>query len=187
MYYVPLLITLLYTYFAVKKTQLTVEDNSPPGDVLNNIVINLAITELIYLFGWLYDPLTCDYPPCNCSLSFNRLILFYITQDIYFYCVHKYVFHKFLTRFHAVHHKFIIAYAAWYGHPLEHILLNLGSIIIPFWIFPNPAWVLFIIIIQHIYTSVNGHTPNSPHSVHHNYPTKRFVSIYLVDRLLDTF
>jgi sterol desaturase/sphingolipid hydroxylase (fatty acid hydroxylase superfamily) len=185
MYYVPFLVTLLYTYFAVKKTQLAVEESSPPSNVLNSVVVNLAITEVIYLFGWFYDPLTCDSP--SCSLSFSRIILFYVMQDIYFYFIHRYIFHKWLTDFHAVHHQFIIAYAAWYGHPLEHILLNIGSIIIPFWIFPNPAWVLFIIIIQQIYTSVNGHTPNSPHSVHHNCPTKRFGSIYLVDRLLDTF
>lgn len=187
MYYIPFLVTLLYAYFAVKKTHLTLEENPPPNDVLNNIIINLGITELIYLFVWLYDPITCTSSSDMCSLSFTRLIMFYVMQDIYFYCVHKYIFHKFLARFHTVHHKFIVAYAAWYGHPLEHTLLNLGSIIIPFWIFPNPDWVLFIIIIQQIYTSVNGHTPNSPHSVHHNNLTKRFGSIYLVDRLLDTF
>lgn len=186
MYYIPFLVTLLYAYFAVKKTH-TPEETSPPDDVLNNIIINLGITELIYLLGWIYDPFTCTSSTNVCSLSFTRLVLFYIAQDIYFYIVHKYIFHKFLTRFHAVHHKFIVAYAAWYGHPLEHVLLNLGSIIIPFWMFPNPAWMLFVIIIQQIYTSVNGHTPNSPHSVHHNYSTKRFGSIYLVDRLFGSY
>lgn len=183
MFYLPFLVTALYAYLAVKKTSLGPDDQPPQGNVLDNIVMNLAITEIVYFLGWLYDPITCS----DCSVSFIRLLMFYITQDIYFYFIHRYVFHKWFPRFHAIHHKFIVAYAAWYGHPLEHLLLNLGSIIVPFWIFSNPPWVLFLIIIQQIYTSVNGRTPNSPHSVHHNYPTKRFGSIYLVDRLLDTF
>lgn len=182
MYYLPFFITALYVYLSVKKSKLQTQDSPPSDVVLTNIMVNLAITEVISMFGWMYDLITCD-----CNFSFTHLVLFYVVQDIYFYCVHRYVFHLWMYKFHALHHKFIVAYAAWYGHPLEHIFLNIGSVIVPFWIFPNPPWVLFMIMIQQIYTSVSGHTPNSPHSVHHKYPTKRFGSAYLIDRLTDTF
>lgn len=182
MYYLPLLISSLYIYIAVKKTQLQPGDQLPPDNVLKNVTINLMMTEIIFLLGWLFDPVTCD-----CSVSFVKVFLFYIAQDAYYYCVHKYIFHKFLHQWHSIHHEYILSFATWYCHPLEHIFLNLGSIIIPFWIFNNPPWILAIIIIQQVYTSIAGYNRKSHNGIHNEYLTKRFGSIYLLDYLNDTF
>ncbi len=180
MYYFPGFIFSMYTYIAVKKSDLA-DNESPPMYVINNVFTNLMLTEFVFLLGWLYDPLTVE------SLSFVRLILFYLAQDVYFYCVHKFIFHGPLWYLHRTHHAYITSHAAWYQHHIEHIVLNIGSVVVPFWLFSNPPWVFFMIICQQIYTSVNGHTKTSPHSIHHNNMSRRFGSIYLIDRIMDSF
>ncbi len=182
MWYFPGLITLVYAYLAVKKTDY--QDNAEPAyTLLQNVACNLLITELVFLLGWMFDLLVCH----DCGFSLLRLIMFYILQDIYFYSVHRFLFHGPLWNWHSYHHAYITSVAAWYGHPIEHLVLNLGSIIVPYWVFSNPSWVLFVIILQQIYTSVNGHTKTSPHSIHHLRNNMRFGSIYLIDRLMGSF
>lgn len=180
MFYFPGLITAIYAYFAVKKTDLQ-EYAAPATQVVENIIVNLTITEIIFMLGWLFEVLGSN------TFSIMNLALFYIMQDIYFYCVHRFLFHGPLWRLHHIHHLFIDSHAAWYGHFLEHILLNLGSIVVPFYLFPNTSLVMFLVILQQIYTSVNGHTKSSPHSIHHSNRNRRFGSIYLLDRLTGTF
>jgi len=166
-------------YIAVKKTELPNGD-VPPMSVINKVFYNLILTEVFFFLAWLYD-----FPVG--VFSFTNLVIFYIVQDIYFYLVHKFIFHGPLYFMHKRHHERLDAYAAWYASTIEHILLNIGSIAVPFWLFPNATLVFLVIILQQIYTSVDGHTLNSPHSVHHKDITRRFGSIYLLDRLFGSF
>lgn len=180
MYYLPGLISTLYVYFSVKKSNLP-DEQEPPTCVLHNVILNLAITEVVFMLGWWDDLITVQY------FKFSNILLFYLMQDVYFYCVHKYIFHGILWRLHAMHHQCITSYAAWYGHSIEHIVLNIGSVVVPAWLFPTTPFVFMLIIIQQIYTSVNGHSAHSPHSIHHANNNKRFGSIYLIDRLRGSF
>ncbi len=181
MIYIPFAIIAIYSYFAVKLSDLPDDSHILTSEIINNVTINVLISELLYFIGWLYDPF--EYT----GLSVKNLLMFFVTQDIYFYLVHKYIFHGPLWYLHHQHHNYINSYLAWYCSPIEQLLLNLGSVAFSFWLFPNAEWVLVAIICLQTYTSVNGHTPNSPHSVHHRFPNKRFGSIYLVDRLMKSF
>lgn len=180
MLYIPGIIFMTYFYVSVKKSDLP--DDSPMlVDTINTVIFNVLTTELLYFIGYLYDPFI------YVSLSATNLILFFIAQDIYFYLVHKYVFHGPLWFMHHNHHLYITSYLAWYCNIVEHLLLNVGSVVFAFWLFPNTRWIFVLIICLQTYTSVNGHTTTSPHSVHHRFPNKRYGSIYLLDRMLNSF
>jgi len=181
MYYIPFIITIIYFYYAVKLSDLP--DDSPvlTDDLINKVMVNLLITELLYFIGWMYDPFTYT------QLNIVYLVLFFVAQDIYFYSVHRFLFHGALYNLHSIHHNYINSYLAWYCSTLEHILLNVGSVVVAFWLFPNAEWLFTLLICLQTYTAVNGHTPNSPHSVHHRFSNKRYGSIYLVDRLMKSF
>jgi len=142
------------------------------------VLINCLISDLTLIF----------YTKQNTNkLSVFNLLVFYILQDLYFYTVHRFLFHGILWKFHAKHHKIKINPAdAWNATLVEHICLNLGSVVVPWLLFPNCNTVLYLLVMQQVYTSVNGHKEKSPHSVHHRYK-KRYGSIYLFDRIFNTY
>jgi sterol desaturase/sphingolipid hydroxylase (fatty acid hydroxylase superfamily) len=146
---------------------------------LSIIFVNLLITEIL-------NEIVCRWFIFPTYLSIINLILLFLFQDVYFYTVH-YIMHKYFYSYHQLHHEYFGAVYAWMGHPLEHVILNIGSFGIPFLLFPNPYYVYLLLICQQIYTSINGHTDDSPHHRHHRNPTKRYGSIYIVDTLMDTF
>lgn len=175
--YIPLYISLLYIYISV---HLQSNNYAVKNKEVRIVAKNIIATELLWYLGYSY---ILTYLP---SFSLLNLILFFITQDIYFYSVH-YLLHKYFYRIHAMHHSIYGPFYAWYSTVTEHVLLNLGSIAVPFILFPNSSLTLIFIITLQMYTSINGHTENSPHSKHHADPKKRLGSIYLVDRFLDSY
>lgn len=173
--YIPALITIWYLYVSVKKS-----DNIQPTNLeLVQIIINLLITEVLY---YIADKYIFVYT----NFSIVNIVLFLLAQDIYFYFIH-YLLHKYLYSIHSKHHTKYGALYAWYATIPDHIFLNLFSVGVPFYIFCNSSYIFVLLIILQIYTSVNGHTKNSPHSTHHKYILKRLGSIYLMDRLLNTY
>jgi sterol desaturase/sphingolipid hydroxylase (fatty acid hydroxylase superfamily) len=174
--YLPGIITGTYIYFSVKKT---VAGDEPKQDALDNVMYNLVLTEILYFVGYFWI-----IPFQNFSL-FN-LFAFWIVQDIYFYLVHL-LFHRYLFQYHKQHHSSYGPFLSWYCHWSEHLFLNLGSVGIPFIMFPNPSWLFLLTICIEVYTSVNGHTIGSPHHKHHLDTTKRLGSIYIIDKLLGNY
>ena len=174
--YIPLLITSLYLYVSVKKSDSSF---TPSFSELWQVCINLLITELLY---YVADSYIYTY----INFSFTNLIMFFISQDIYFYFMH-YLFHNHLYIFHIKHHTEYGPFYAWHATIPDHIFLNLFSFGIPFYLFNNSSLVFVLLVILQIYTSINGHTKKSPHSIHHKNVKKRLGSIYLVDRLLGTY
>ena len=174
--YIPLLITSWYLYVSVKKSDSSF---APSFSESLQVYINLLITELLY---YLAD--SCIYTYIN--FSFINLIMVFIAQDIYFYFMH-YLLHNHLYLFHIKHHTKYGPFYAWYSTIPDHIFLNLFSLGVPFYLFNNSSLVFVLLVILQIYTSINGHTDNSPHSIHHKNVKKRLGSIYLVDRLLGTY
>lgn len=168
---------MIYLYFSV---HLSLKSFVATNAQILQVSKNLFITELLYFLG---DTYLINY---NASFSFINFILFILMQDLYFYAVH-FIMHNYIYRIHVLHHSLYSPYYAWYGSVYEHIFLNLGSVGIPFMIFPNSSLCFFVIITLQTYTSVNGHTSDSPHSIHHLHPKKRLGSIYLIDRLLGTY
>lgn len=174
-------ITVIYLYLSGKKS---VHNNNiiyeePSLDQLIRILINILITEILAIYAFWYSNLFSEFSSIN-------LTMFFLTQDIYFYSIHR-LLHAYAYRVHAVHHEIFGPLFAWNTTLLDHILLNVMSVAVPFYFFPNTKMVLLLIITLEIYTSVNGHTYNSPHHTHHKNLRKRFGSIYLVDRLLGSY
>lgn len=153
---------------------------------VNKAVGNLLITELVYCLAYFFDCI----PTVRCSTVrelIGRLLVFYLLQDAYFYIVHKFIMHGPFRNLHNAHHSTLEPLSAWHCHWLEHLFLHIGSFVLPWFIVPNQEFVFYTLIAQQIYTSVNGHTSDSPHSVHHRDPTRRFGSIYMFDRLFGSF
>jgi hypothetical protein len=175
--YIPLYISFLYIYISVR---LQLNNYTVKNKEVRVVSRNILATELLWYVGHSY---ILTYLP---SFSLLNLILFFIAQDIYFYSVH-YLLHKYFYSIHATHHSIYGPFYAWYSTAIEHILLNLGSIAVPFILFPNSSLTFICIITLQMYTSINGHTDNSPHSKHHADTRKRLGSIYLVDRFMDSY
>lgn len=182
--YIPYLITLEYFLVSGWKQKVKVE----PVDIFL-VVCNVVLTELAFEASKFL----------TLPESFNgwHLFSFFVLQDVYFYLVH-YSLHHYNVGFHSIHHKRYGAFYAWYCHPFEQLLLNVGSVAIPFILVPNCRVVLLLIVVLQVYTSVNGHNCISVvgsnkqialelHGGHHLDSKKRFGSIYLMDRIFSTY
>lgn len=183
MIYFPFLILFAYAYFVNIKNYDKLKKMPNKDEILSQVFWNIMISEAIYLFIYIFNIIP------NSNFSFTNLLLFYVIQDIYFFCVHKYYFHKINYDAHKLHHsvKEIQPFLAWYTSKTEHIILNFGSMIMPMMLLSNSEYVHLFILIQQIYTSVDGHKSTSPHAKHHNNPVYRFGSIYLLDRLFGSY
>jgi len=179
--YIPFVITILYFYTAVKKLNNT---RGPTYEELYIIVRNLLVTEILF---WYTDWYAFSDIFTN-AFSIINLVMFFISQDIYFYGIHKILHFKYIFQtVHYIHHGHYATYNAWYAHILDHILLNLLSIGVPFAVFPNTRWVFMLIAFLEVYTSVNGHSKNSKHYNHHINHKHRLGSIYIIDRLMGSY
>jgi len=147
MFYIPLSATVVYLYIAAKLSKNI--QIRPRSDVLNKTMMNLMLTEIVFVCLWLFD-----YPTSE-SFSLIRLILFYLIQDAYYYGVHRYLMHSsVLERFHNVPPEPLTYYSAWYRSSVEHIVLNLFSVIIPMWIVPNSTLVMYGVFLQQTFMSI---------------------------------
>ena len=178
MYYFPGFITVLYAYWAYHLSELK-DDMVPEKKVVNVVLVNIGLAELVFLLSWWFDVFTMG------TFGFGQLVLFYIVQDVYFYIVHKFIFHKLLYSVHSRSHDYFKPYAAWYCHPIEHLVLNIGSIAASFWLFPTSPLVLWFIMVQQIYMSMTKHRPNSLYYMHHINGNCRFGSFYLTDEIVE--
>lgn len=179
--YIPFGLTFWYFYLSVKK----LPNNSRGPNTLEfiNVLRNVLITEILFLVtDWYIFPSIFIE-----SFSLLNIIGFFIIQDIYFYSIHKLLHILLFNSVHSLHHKHYAPYNAWYASLPDHLLLNVGSLGVPFYLFPNTRWLFMIIVFLEIYTSINGHTMNSPHHKHHLDYTKRLGSLYIIDRLMGSF
>ena len=176
MYYFPI-VTALYLLIASYKSYIR-NMRLPTQDDFENVMNNLITTELLYTAYSLVRPIV-DYN----NYSLISFVGFYLIQDLYFYLVHKFVFHKWYYNLHKIHHSKFSPFHTWYCHIIEHILLNIGSFAVADLILPLPDILFPIIVAQQVYTSVNGHTPFSPHSAHHANHNVRFGNLWIFDIL----
>lgn len=169
-------ISLSYLYFGIRHTKET-----PDKNLIAWVLVNILIAELFFWLGYLYLPFTE-------SFSLLNLIALFITQDIWFFITHT-MFHAVpsLYKYHKIHHSGYLPIYAWLAHPVDHIVIHLGSIGVPFIVFPNPFWVLLSVCIIQCWSSVTGHAENSPHHIHHKDVTRRLGSIYLLDRWFGSY
>lgn len=169
-------IFLAYSYYALLRTK-----TEPDNHLLFRVLINIFIAEMLFWLG----TYTLTFSE---SFSVMRLIGFFIIQDLWFYSTHI-IFHHvpYLYQFHKIHHSAYAPVYAWLAHPVDHIVIHLGSVAVPFMICNNPYWVLCLLCISQCRSSVTGHDENTPHHVHHIDMTKQMGSIYLFDRMFGSY
>ena len=177
MYY-PIILPfyLLVSTYKNKKNNLQL----PTKSEIYNVLRNLIFSDMLYIS---YRQMRPDIDTINILQFFG----FYIMQDLYFYTIHKYLFHKLAYSLHKKHHSVYSPFHAWYCSLAEQFILNAGSIAFADYIFPFPNWLFTLLILQQTYTSVNGHAPSSPHSEHHSNPSKHFGNIYIFDWLFGSY
>lgn len=165
-----------YLYYALKCTQ-----TEPDNQLLLIVLVNVLIAEVFFWIGY-------HYITFSESFSVLNLVGFVILQDAWFYATHRMLHsNSFLYQFHKLHHTVYSPVYAWLAHPIDHIVVNLGSVAVPFMICDNPYWVLVLLCALECHTSVTGHADGTPHHTHHKNVTKRLGSIYLFDRLLGSY
>ena len=154
-----------------------------PGVTIEGTIIvlkNLLISELTFLL------VSCLYTFPEESSIINIIYLL-ICQDVYFYTTHRLFHTKYLYQYHKIHHAALHPLYAWHASMIEHIIINIGSFAVSFMMFPNSSLVLTLLVGLQTYTSVDGHSGKTEHTLHHIDNNKRYGSIYIVDRILGTY
>ena len=149
-----------------------------------NVVINLLMIELVYGCSVLFY----TFPINSIYYNYINFLLILICQDIYFYTTHR-LFHCYIyKKIHKLHHSKFGPFYGLYTHHLEHFIINIMSVAIPFMLFPTDLFTLQILIILQMYSVVVSHTYGSRHEIHHAFPKRRYGNfMYIPDNLLSTY
>ena len=106
------------------------------------------------------------------------------------------LFHtKYLYELHKQHHKWIEPVSSSFldAHPVEHLLVNIPTVIIPLYILPVSNFQQGIWIIGATFNSVISHMtlfdPDQQHVIHHKSRRYNFGTggLYLMDKIMNTY
>lgn len=115
-----------------------------------------------------------------------------VVSDLWVYITHR-VFHRYLYKYHKMHHLYTEPHdlAAFYVHPLEFVITNYLSMMIPLvlishqeFMWLETAFVAFDIIMSH---TKSEHPSSTYHSLHHLYNNCNYGSLHIADFLFDTY
>ena len=159
-YYFP-----YYRIEPLEKTKVINEYNK----IIPNVCLNIIVTQpFFYLSNYYYRIITKN----NNSFFYNYLV-WVLISDLIFYTTHRILHLKRFYFLHALHHsyRYTFGIGAIYSHPIEFIVNNLGSLIVPILILGIPQYqVCFIIIITSFITVVishGGYIKDQSHLIHH--------------------
>lgn len=121
-------------------------------------------------------------------VQFIELILLINVANLFFYWSHRLLHVSFFFRhIHAQHHEFMepIGVAAMYAHPVEHLISNTLSFLLPLLLFSCGYRMMLALLSVASFTTVLYHTRSfeffSDHLVHH----QRFKTNFGFGRYLD--
>ncbi len=136
--------------------------------------------------------------PTKDTFDIKDLLLFIpyiIIADIVFYLTHRLVHTKYLYGIHKQHHEWINPVSSSFldAHPIEHLLVNLPTVIIPLYIakvsnIQQGLWVIGTTI-----NSITGHMASlegdNPHILHHTLRKVNYGAggLYLMDRIMGSY
>lgn len=119
-----------------------------------------------------------------------KLILLVNFANLFFYWTHRLLHVSFMFRYvHAQHHEFTepIGVSAMYAHPLEHLISNTLSFILPFVYIGASYRAMLALLSFASFITVLYHTPSflffEDHLIHH----KRFKTNFGFGRYLDNW
>lgn len=176
--YIPFLSIISYVLCA-----LFFNNNQPLALPLNLVFQNIICTEVVYfsMMYWLEDVVISWY------VVLFRFVMIELFQETYVYFSHRF-FHRYLYHWHKSHHQTYGTWYAWHNHIVDHLCITLTSVVLPIILFPIPKYLLNLYVVYGICSSVNGHTGNSNHSIHHMNPAKRFGDgFHIWDKILDSY
>lgn len=146
------LIAATYAYIAVEENDLT-EDMNPPHEITCKVFSNIFLSELIFWILYIFG-----FSAFSDEISFTNLLLSILVCDMYYFTIHKFLFHGYFYNTHRIHHDHFISYAAWNTSIFEHILLKICSILFSFYLFPNNIIIILSFCLTLTYFSVISHT-----------------------------
>lgn len=127
---------------------------------------------------------------------FVYFFLSFIFIDILFYSSH-YLFHRnkiLFNKFHYIHHEFkeTQPFVTFYGHPVEHLLVNLMPVFLTIILISPDTYFAKIFITLATVNGVLSHTNiNLPsfhfHQNHHTYFVYNYGVLGMMDKLFNTY
>ena len=187
----------LYTY-----DKKAIEDNIITIDkyynACNQCLINqLSITIPLYYLSTNYIKNTIEQSESD-TIYVLLLKLFIMTHisNLLFYVIHRILHLQHIYKFiHQKHHLFIIPVApsALYAHPIEHLLLNNLSFLIPF-VLIGTNYMTFILLIIFggiqpaiAHTYIDSNYKNNDHIIHHKLFKYNYGFYQYLDKIFNTY
>lgn len=154
-----------------------------------NIIISLLLIPIINKIP------TLIYLPNTFFGYILRWGLSFIISDIWLYITHRLFHTSILYKYHKMHHIFVnpCKLSGLYVHPIEFILSNHLSMMIPLKIISNQnllfietAFVAIDILMSHAGKNYN-HPSARYHTLHHQYMNCNYGFLYISDILFNTY
>ena len=131
------------------------------------------------------------------NTSIFHFLVFLFLADQWFYWIHRLChYNKFIFKYiHSVHHNWVhpISVSTLYVHPIEHIIINLGSFLIGPILFPTSPFFLYIWTAVSTLNSVLAHSgtkiifDDSTHDIHHRFLIHNFGVLGINDWFFGTY
>jgi fatty acid hydroxylase domain-containing protein 2 len=149
-----------------------------------------------------YPVISYLVPGCidgNMTIGWQYLVIFVfytVIADQWFYWTHRMMHIRFLYRhIHTIHHRWTypIAVRAIYAHPVEHIISNIGSLVIGPLLWPASVELMVLWTIVATFNAVSAHSGVSisavgaeKHDLHHRYLNCNYGTTGFSDRMYGT-
>jgi sterol desaturase/sphingolipid hydroxylase (fatty acid hydroxylase superfamily) len=161
-------------------------------DLYKTLIINLCISFLLI-------PITDKIPilievPEDFVGYIIRVVLALFIGDLWLYATHR-LLHRYLYQFHKQHHIYTKPHAltGLYAHPIEYILSNHLSMIIPLKIIARHEFIALesAVVAVDILISHMGRNANYPsakyHTLHHERHDCNYSFAYISDMIFGTY